>query len=314
MKISKYKTVSLEHVKKLQTQNDRPVPKVLPQTNVPAAADKSRRVSRTYFTNNRFKLIKNNTGTKARRAEFKTPIKRRSLNSSKIMLGSSQKLKMRVDITKFKKNNIPCPLFRKYGTCLRNSRGKCEFLHDKKHVSICRKFLKGVCHDKNCLLSHEVTAEKMPTCSFYLNGMCTREDCPYLHVKLNEKTKICLDFLKGYCEKGNECLNRHINLCPDQAIKGSCLRKKCPYPHRNNKKTVNKVNTKKINVKSRINIKVEKKENIDGGTSVQSSDKVEDDKDCRYYKEVVEDTAPMEVEVIKPTRCKLGALPSFIQL
>ncbi|KAJ2944379.1 hypothetical protein O0L34_g18381 [Tuta absoluta] len=160
----------------------------------------------------------------------------------------------------------------------------------------------------------------MPTCSFYLNGMCTREDCPYLHVKLNEKTKICLDFLKGYCEKGNECLNRHVNICPDQAIKGSCLRKKCPYPHRTNKKTyniaVNKANTKKYNqyIKLKINKKISKTENIAVNSSVQSSDKVEENKDGRYYKEVAEDSAPVEVEVIKPTRCKLGALPSFIQL
>lgn len=66
------------------------------------------------------------------------------------------------------------------------------------------RFLQGACVNKTCLLSHNVSSEKMPTCKFFLEGMCSKEDCPYLHVKVNPKAEVCLDFLKGYCKKGKE--------------------------------------------------------------------------------------------------------------
>jgi len=60
-------------------------------------------------------------------------------------------------------------------------------------------FLRGECTKPKCLLSHNVTLEKMPVCRYYLRGVCVREDCPYLHKKLSSKTEICIDFVRGYC-------------------------------------------------------------------------------------------------------------------
>nr|XP_053606326.1 uncharacterized protein LOC128672869 [Plodia interpunctella] len=195
------------------------------------------------------------------------------------------------------KCNIPCRLFRKYGKCLRNVKGHCKYLHDKKHVSICRKFLKGVCHDKDCLLSHELSDKKMPTCFFYLQGMCTKDKCPYLHVKVNEKAIVCPDFKKGYCEKGNKCLYRHVETKKRGGIKILV-----------NPKTKSTYQLKIFSDKS-------KTQNISEHKCVPS---VGEDQttisDCRYYKEViVEDKTNELQQVIKPTRCKLGTLPSFIK-
>lgn len=66
------------------------------------------------------------------------------------------------------------------------------------------RFLKGTCDKVPCLLSHNTTLSKMPTCKFYLLGMCSKTDCPYLHKKVNDKTEICLEFLRGFCEKAEE--------------------------------------------------------------------------------------------------------------
>ncbi|XP_049874064.1 zinc finger CCCH domain-containing protein 3 [Pectinophora gossypiella] len=313
LKISKYKTVSVAHVKnnfdtdklnRLSSLHN--TEKVTPDNiNIPSR-----------FLQSRFKLVRRNSAPVVTKTNTKSVIRKQNLNSSKAIVSrSSQKVKIIINKRNLKKNNIPCPQFRKYGKCLRSLIGHCAFLHDKKHVSICRKFLKGLCHDKDCLLSHEVTAEKMPTCSFYLKGMCTKEDCPYLHVKLNEKTKICADFLRGYCEKGDKCLNRHINICPELAVKSVCTRKRCPYPHKVNKKNIHK----KTKVQETLNQsvkynnsrnKVNKRKEIPDLNSKSEDDQM----DCRYYKEVLDKDVSTEIATIKPSRCKLGALPSFIHL
>lgn len=205
-----------------------------------------------------------------------------------------------------KKNNLPCPLFRKFGICLRSLRDKCEFLHDKKHVSICRKFIKGLCHDKNCLLSHDLTTKKMPTCYFYLQGTCTKTDCPYLHVKLNENTKICPDFIKGYCEKGSKCLLRHINNHTQKVNKGSTS-----LIRKSSSKSKDKITWHDINVHESdaqdVNVETRNIKN----TSVVCGESAPD---YRYYQEHNVDESAKEYEIIKPMRCKLGDLPSFIEL
>lgn len=66
------------------------------------------------------------------------------------------------------------------------------------------RFLRGACDKTPCLLSHDTTLSKMPTCRFYLRGMCFKADCPYLHKKVNDKTEICVDFLRGFCEKADQ--------------------------------------------------------------------------------------------------------------
>lgn len=74
------------------------------------------------------------------------------------------------------------------------------FSYAKKKKQQKFRFLKGICHKASCLLSHNTTLSKMPTCKFYLQGLCSKNDCPYLHKKVNDKTDICVDFLRGYCE------------------------------------------------------------------------------------------------------------------
>ncbi|XP_028175999.1 uncharacterized protein LOC135077571 [Ostrinia nubilalis] len=229
-----------------------------------------------------------------------------SLDSVKSVPKSSPyKLKPK---TNLKKNNIPCPLFKKYGKCLRSIHGICDFLHDKKHVSICRKFMKGICHDSNCLLSHDVTSKKMPTCNFYLKGMCSKENCPYVHVKLNEKAKVCSDFLKGYCEKGDKCLNRHVDI--HQGTEKNKREKQVVCSLKNKKTPQRNVRKYKLSVNKDLPKIVQKSSEKDSKPNITSLT------DTRYYKEVQETSANMSEpsEVIKPTRCKLGTLPSFIKL
>lgn len=123
------------------------------------------------------------------------------------------------------KTNVPCAIYQKLGKCAAHSRGKCRKLHDQRQVAICTRFvpgharststsspirfpfspsstysfLRGECSNSDCLLSHNVTLEKMPVCRYFLRGVCVREDCPYLHKKLSRKAEICIDFVRGYC-------------------------------------------------------------------------------------------------------------------
>lgn len=227
---------------------------------------------------------------------------------SKVVINEKSSPTLKIKLRKnFKKNNIPCPLFKKFGKCIRLAHGHCDFLHDKRHVSICRKFLKGVCHDAECLLSHELTVKKMPTCYFYLKGVCNKKDCPYLHVKLSEKSKVCPDFLKGYCEKGKKCLNRHVNISLNTTVRTVKTSKICTpkyetqFANHNYKKNcvqIHDVNNKKSDLM--------KKEHDSKGCTTE----------YRYYQDLNDEviTEKETCEIIKPTRCKLGALPSFIQL
>lgn len=302
VKINRYKSVPLLDVKK-NLQTVKPAQKLSTKLiNQQAHKQRCKKFSSSpKILENRFKFIKRNIESVPYvNSELKSTAIRKSLNM-KNLLRSNLKAKIKTNTKLLKKNNIPCPLFKKYGKCLRNIHGHCEFLHDKKHVSICRRFLKGACHDKECLLSHDLTVQKMPTCSFYLKGMCTKEGCPYLHVKLNEKAKLCTDFLKGFCEKGDKCLNRHINITPDMK-KGS--------EHLNKMGRVRNVKNINQSFKSSTQTKKSSKSKTIKDTSTQET-KVAD---CRYYKEDANDASTSMCEIIKPTRCKLGTLPSFIQL
>uniref|UniRef100_A0A6P4F0S1 Zinc finger CCCH domain-containing protein 3 n=1 Tax=Drosophila rhopaloa TaxID=1041015 RepID=A0A6P4F0S1_DRORH len=127
------------------------------------------------------------------------------------------------------KTNVPCAIFQKLGKCAAHSRGKCRKLHDKRQVAICVSFLRGECTKAHCLLSHNVTLEKMPVCRYYLRGVCVREDCPYLHKKLSRKAEICIDFVRGYCPLAAECNKRHEFACPELERKGTCELSKCVF-------------------------------------------------------------------------------------
>ncbi|XP_017129638.1 zinc finger CCCH domain-containing protein 3 [Drosophila elegans] len=127
------------------------------------------------------------------------------------------------------KTNVPCAIFQKLGKCAAHSRGKCRKLHDKRQVAICVSFLRGECTKADCLLSHNITLEKMPVCRYYLQGVCVREDCPYLHKKLSRKAEICIDFVRGYCPLAAECNKRHEFACPELERKGKCELSKCVF-------------------------------------------------------------------------------------
>ncbi|XP_017888733.1 zinc finger CCCH domain-containing protein 3 [Ceratina calcarata] len=134
---------------------------------------------------------------------------------------------------KMQKNNHPCLIFQKFGYCSNHAKGVCVKRHDRKQVSLCKKFLQGTCLSDNCPLSHDVGPEKMPTCKYFLEGCCTRDACPYRHIKVSSSTPICIDFLQGYCAKGSECKQRHENLCPEFDKTNKCSKgKHCPYPHK----------------------------------------------------------------------------------
>lgn len=78
-------------------------------------------------------------------------------------------------------------------------------LLSKKRKHFCR-FLQGACISEDCLLSHKVSLEKMPTCKYFLEGCCVRQSCPYLHVKISPNADICKSFLEGFCKEGKEVL------------------------------------------------------------------------------------------------------------
>ncbi|XP_029164295.1 zinc finger CCCH domain-containing protein 3 [Nylanderia fulva] len=140
---------------------------------------------------------------------------------------------IRILRNKMHKNNQPCLIFQRFGSCPNHEKGKCPKRHDKKQVSLCKKFLQGKCFVDKCSLSHDVGPEKMPTCKYFLDGCCTRDDCPYLHVKVSSNTSICIDFLQGYCAKGTKCQRRHEYLCPEFNKSGNCSKgESCPYPHK----------------------------------------------------------------------------------
>lgn len=132
---------------------------------------------------------------------------------------------------RMRKCNVPCPIYRRLGKCTAFVRGKCPKLHDKNQIMICSKFLKGECVNKDCLLSHNVSLEKMPVCHFFLEGRCSKNDCPYLHKKVSEKERICEDFLKGFCRLADKCPRRHEFICPEIDRFGMCEQANCPYPH-----------------------------------------------------------------------------------
>ncbi|XP_050097010.1 zinc finger CCCH domain-containing protein 3 [Anopheles aquasalis] len=146
-------------------------------------------------------------------------------------LSVAKQRSIQVLTSRLRKCNEPCHIYRRLGRCLAHSRGKCPKLHDPKHISICRKFLSGECTVEGCLLSHNVTLEKMPVCRFFLEGRCVRDVCPYLHKKVSEKERICDAFLNGFCPLADKCPNRHVFQCPGFERNGRCERIKCPYPH-----------------------------------------------------------------------------------
>uniref|UniRef100_B4N5B6 Zinc finger CCCH domain-containing protein 3 n=1 Tax=Drosophila willistoni TaxID=7260 RepID=B4N5B6_DROWI len=176
------------------------------------------------------------------------------------------------------KTNVPCAIFQRLGKCAAHSRGKCRKLHDKRQVAICPRFLHGDCTKKDCLLSHNVSLEKMPVCRFYLRGVCVREDCPYLHKKLGRKAEICIEFLRGYCPLAAECNKRHEFICPEVERNGKCEVASCPICKQKPKALTKTKSEPKPRVKSNIVKLTEEVTNPPEAPSSSRYFKQEDDK------------------------------------
>ncbi|KAM0832225.1 hypothetical protein ACQ4PT_065058 [Festuca glaucescens] len=114
-----------------------------------------------------------------------------------------------------------CQFFTRFGECKKPG-GKCHYIHDRAKVTICTKFLKGLCSDTSCKLTHKVLPERMQDCSYFVKGFCTNPACPYRHVKVNSNAPVCEDFLKGYCADGDECRKKHSYVCPVFEATGEC--------------------------------------------------------------------------------------------
>ncbi|KAL6603040.1 hypothetical protein ACP70R_043401 [Stipagrostis hirtigluma subsp. patula] len=124
-----------------------------------------------------------------------------------------------------------CQFFTRFGEC-KKAGGKCPYIHDRAKVAICTKFLKGLCSNTSCKLTHEVHPERMPDCSYFLRGLCTNTACPYRHVKVNSNAPVCEDFLKGYCADGDECRKKHSYVCPVFEATGECPQQsRCKLHH-----------------------------------------------------------------------------------
>ncbi|KAF5273261.1 hypothetical protein FQR65_LT04683 [Abscondita terminalis] len=212
------------------------------------------------------------------------------------LLRQARQKSLNVLTNKHKKSNLPCPLYRKFGKCKGKETGRCIRIHNPEQISLCPKFIQGACTKKYCLLSHKISAEKMPTCKFFLDGLCSKDDCPYLHVKISSKAEICKDFLEGFCKNAAECDKRHQYLCSDFEKTGKCVKKTCPYPHGN-------VGERKVESKSDVDVK-----NVEEKSS-----------NVRYYNEAQSSNLKAEsssghcADKLKTSeRPKLGSLPSFI--
>ncbi|XP_060651256.1 zinc finger CCCH domain-containing protein 3 [Drosophila nasuta] len=225
------------------------------------------------------------------------------------------------------KTNVPCAIFQRLGKCAAHSRGKCRRLHDKRQVAICSRFLRGECKKEDCLLSHNVTLEKMPVCRYYLRGVCVREDCPYLHKKLSHKAEICIDFLRGYCARAADCNMRHEFVCPEFARKGKCELSNCNYCKQMKQQKLTTVKSKAI-VKPKPKATVQKKPvakeiHIDETPSSSRYFKCDSDKYEVLPEEQQQQPNDLDDGDDEETsgalggprqRIKLGTLPAFIPL
>lgn len=197
----------------------------------------------------------------------------------------------------------------------------------------CSRFIKGCCLLDNCLLSHNVTLSKMPTCKFFLAKMCVRPNCPYLHKKVNAKTAICEQFVAGFCpaaEKVNtfyrlieqqmtvyflpKCSKRHEFLCPEFESKGVCEQPRCKLPHKTKSVLKADIKTNKAASTTKSTDEIVGLERYYYGqgstrtdqpapTQLSLSDPLTR---AKYFNE--------QVEQVIPSRPKLGVLPSFIPI
>nr|XP_033331625.1 zinc finger CCCH domain-containing protein 3 isoform X1 [Megalopta genalis] len=222
--------------------------------------------------NSKLKVLHKTAGTKllsnlSQKNSYKTNV------SNKVKQRSIQILR-----NKMQKNNQPCLIFQRFGYCSNHEKGTCLKRHDEKQISLCKKFLQGNCLLDKCPLSHNVGPEKMPTCKYFLEGCCTRDGCPYRHIKVSSNTPICREFLQGYCAKGQECKQRHENLCPEFEKMEKCNKgKHCPYPHKSQTTL-----TKQNHIKRKYNLRNEQITRPNLNDNMSSSN---NENRLRYYEQ-----------------------------
>ncbi|KAM0933950.1 putative transcription factor C3H family [Dioscorea sansibarensis] len=161
-----------------------------------------------------------------------------------IRILASEKVRWSLHTARLKlaKKQQYCQFFTRFGKCNKNG-GKCPYIHDPTKIAICTKFLRGLCSNANCKLTHKVQPERMPDCSYFLRGLCTNMNCPYRHVNVNPKAVVCEGFLKGYCADGDECCKKHSYVCPVFEATGKCPQgSKCKLHH---PKSINKTKKRK---------------------------------------------------------------------
>lgn len=111
-----------------------------------------------------------------------------------------------------RKTSLICPIYRRIGKCLAYARGRCQKVHDQRYVIVCPNFVKGLCKNETCLLSHNANLHKMPVCKYFLEGHCQKQrECLYLHKKLTDDAKLCAEFLKGYCPLADKVNASHCS-------------------------------------------------------------------------------------------------------
>ncbi|KAK3952075.1 hypothetical protein QBC32DRAFT_342469 [Pseudoneurospora amorphoporcata] len=144
-----------------------------------------------------------------------------------------------------KKVNVPCRNFSMTGSCTKGPR--CRYIHDPAKVAVCKDFLQqGECiNGDSCDLSHELSAERTPTCLHFIKDSCTKPDCKFTHAKVSPAAPVCRQFgLYGYCEKGGSCTDRHVFECPDFSNTGVCNTKGCKLPHRERASVLRRANAR----------------------------------------------------------------------
>ncbi|KAJ4414445.1 hypothetical protein N0V85_003153 [Neurospora sp. IMI 360204] len=148
-----------------------------------------------------------------------------------------------------KKVNVPCRNFSMTGNSNFPDFGTSTDTTSKRLglVAVCKDFLQqGECiNGDSCDLSHELSAERTPTCLHFIRDSCTKPDCKFTHAKVSPAAPVCREFgLYGYCEKGASCTDRHVFECPDFSNTGVCNTKGCKLPHRERASVLRRANAR----------------------------------------------------------------------
>ncbi|KAK0716992.1 hypothetical protein B0T26DRAFT_740578 [Lasiosphaeria miniovina] len=156
---------------------------------------------------------------------------------------------------------------------------RCRYIHDPEKVAACKDYLQqGECaNGESCDLSHDIKAERAPTCLHFVRDSCTKPHCRYAHVKVSPAAPVCQAFgLYGYCDKGASCPDRHAFECPDFSNTGVCKSKGCKLPHRERASVLRRAtNAREVSG----NDEMEDVSSDDDGESVNSDDVDSDEVD-----------------------------------